>query len=524
MLGQMQDWKLRLHHVIDHAAHEHGSREIVSRWADGHETRSDWTGVRHDAMRLRNALARLGLALGDRVATLAMNHLHHLTSFYGVTGAGLILHTINPRLFEDQLAYIVNHAEDRVLFYDTMFASLVEKLRPACPTIEHYICYDNGEFDALLDAESGDGEWADGDENDPCHLCYTSGTTGHPKGVLYTHRSNMLHALSALQPSLLALEPRSTLLPVVPLFHAAAWGLPWSCAAAGAKMVYSAVNEPAVICELMQRERVTHLAGVPTVWLGMFQHLDESGTDLPHLEEAVVGGSAMPRVMIERLMKAGVRVKHAWGMTETSPIGTCGCEPANWDDLSFEEQVDVKVLQGRVPFGVEIRCVDLDDPSKELPRDGKTAGALQVRGPWVVKRYFKAEEDAVGADQWFDTGDVGIIGEDGTLKLTDRTKDVIKSGGEWISSVELENAAVAHPELAEAAAIGIAHPKWGERPILIAVRAKASEVTEEEIIAFLADKVAKWWLPDAVKFVDSLPHGGTGKVSKKALREQFANG
>ena len=521
MLGAMQDWKLRLSNVIDHGAREHGVREIVSHWADGSETRSNWAGVRHDAMRLKQALERLGLSEGDRIATLAMNHLHHLTSFFGVTGAGMVLHTINPRLFEEQLDYIANHAEDRVLFYDSMFAPLVEKLKPRWKTIEHYVCYDNGEFEALIGAEDGDSQWVDGDENDPCHLCYTSGTTGNPKGVLYTHRSNMLHALSSLQPSLLALEPRSVLLPVVPLFHAAAWGLPWSCAAAGAKMVYSAVNDPALICEMMQREKVTHLAGVPTVWLGMFQHLDRTGTDLPHLEEAIVGGSAMPRVMIERLMKAGVRVKHAWGMTETSPIGTCGSEPANWNDLSFDQQVDVKVLQGRVPFGVEIRCVSLDDPTIELARDGETAGALQVRGPWVVKRYFKGDGDAVEADQWFDTGDVGIIFADGTLKLTDRTKDVIKSGGEWISSVELENAAVAHPGIAECAAIGIAHPKWDERPILVVVRAADSDIDANEILDFLRDKVAKWWLPDAVEFVEELPHGGTGKVSKKDLRERF---
>jgi fatty-acyl-CoA synthase len=331
----------------------------------------------------------------------------------------------------------------------------------------------------------------------------------------------MLHALASLQPALLAIEPKSTMLPVVPLFHAAAWGLPWSCAAAGAKMVYSAVNDPVAICQLMQREKVTHLAGVPTVWLGMFQHIDETGSDLPHLQRAIVGGAAMPRVMIERLMKAGVHVCHAWGMTETSPIGTCGADTADWDDLSFEQKLDVKVQQGRVPFGVEIRCVDLDDPTRELPRDGTTAGALQVRGPWVVKRYFKGEQDAVRADQWFDTGDVGIIQPDGTLKLTDRTKDVIKSGGEWISSVELENAAMGHPGIAEAAAIGIPHPKWDERPLLVAKRAKGSDVSAAEVLDYLRGKVAKWWLPDAVEFVDELPHQATGKVSKLKLREQF---
>jgi acyl-CoA synthetase (AMP-forming)/AMP-acid ligase II len=521
MLGEMQDFELRLSALIDHAAREHGTREIVSRWADGSETRSNWAGVRHDAMRLAQALRRMEIQPGDRVATLAMNHLHHLSSFFGITGAGAVLHTINPRLFDDQLDYIANHAEDRVLFYDAMCAPIVERMKPRWSTIERYICYDNGEFDALLAAEDGQGEWTAGDERESCHLCYTSGTTGNPKGVLYTHRSSVIHAISSLQPALLAIEPRTVFLPVVPLFHAAAWGLPWSCAAAGAKMVYSAVNDPVAICGLMQREKVTHMGGVPTVWLGMFNHLDQNGGDLPHLESCIVGGSAMPRVMIERLMQAGVRVMHAWGMTETSPIGTAGAECAEWDEMDFAQQVDLKSLQGRVPFGVEIRCVSLDDHTLELPRDGETAGALQVRGPWVVKRYFKGDAAATGADQWFDTGDVGVIFPNGTLKLTDRTKDVIKSGGEWISSVELENAAVAHPGVAEAAAIGIRHPKWDERPILVVVRTADSEVSGEEIREFLAARVAKWWLPDAVEFVDELPHGGTGKVSKKDLRERF---
>lgn len=531
MLGEMQDWELRLGGLIDHAAREHGAREIVSRWADGSVTRSSWAGVRHDAMRLRQALERMGIVHGDRVATLGMNHLHHLSAFYGIVGAGAVLHTINPRLFDDQLEYIANHAEDRVLLYDAAFAPIVDRLRSRWTSIEHYICFDDegggeGQYSALLALEDGQGTWAEGPERESCHLCYTSGTTGNPKGVLYTHRSSMLHALCALQPALLAIEPKSVMLPVVPMFHAAAWGLPWSCAAAGAKVVMSATNDAAGICELMRSERVTHSAGVPTVWLAMFKHQEETGESLPALEQAIIGGAAAPKAMIARLMQEGIRVTHAWGMTETSPIGTTGAEPSNWHDLAFEDQVAAQALQGRVPYGVQIRCVDLGDMATELPRDGKTAGALQVRGPWVVRRYFGAGEDAVGDDLWFDTGDVGIIHPDGTLQLTDRTKDVIKSGGEWISSVELENAAMSHPDVAEAAAIGIAHPKWDERPILVVVRKPpveqdGHELEAADLLRFLSGKVARWWLPDAIEFVPELPHGATGKISKKDLRELF---
>ena len=526
MLGAMQDWDLRVTKLIDHAAREHGGREIVTHWADGSERTTTWAGVRRDALKMTQALRRLGVQPGERIATLAMNHSRHLVSWYGAVGVGGVLHTINPRLFDDQLEYIANHAEDQVLLYDAVFAPLVERMKPRWTTIKHYICYDGGdgaggEFEAWIGAEDGDTHWASGDERDPCMLCYTSGTTGNPKGVLYEHRSTMLHAITSMQPSIFDLDARSIMLPVVPMFHAASWGLPWGGAAAGIKFVFSAVNDAAVLCDLMNREQVTHSAGVPTVWLSMFQHMDAHGVTLPSLRQAIIGGSAAPRFMIERLMRAGVNVAHAWGMTETSPIGTIGAKCWNWDDLSFDEQVDVKMMQGRVPFGVELRCVDLDDPDKVLPRDGLTSGALQVRGPWVIQRYFMAEADATNAEQWFDTGDVAILHPDGSLQLTDRTKDVIKSGGEWISSVELENAAMSHPAVAEAAAIGIYHPRWDERPILVVVRKVGAEVSGEEITAHLAISVAKWWLPDAVEFVDEIPHGGTGKVSKKDLRQQF---
>jgi fatty-acyl-CoA synthase len=530
MLGAMQDWDLVVTHLVDHAAREYGAREHVTHWADGTRTRTNWANVRRDALKMTQALRAAEIGKGDRVATLAMNHARHLVSWYGAVGAGGVLHTINPRLFDEQLEYIVNHAEDRVLLYDAAFQPIVDRMRDRWPTVKTYVCFDPPEgsdalaFEDWIGAYDGQTEWAKVDERDPCMLCYTSGTTGHPKGVLYEHRSTMLHAMAGVQPNIFDLDSRAVMLPIVPMFHAASWGLPWSGAIPGIKFVYSAVNDPAVLCDLFETEGVTHSAGVPTVWLGMFQFLDSQGRDvrdIGSLKTAVIGGSAAPRFMIERLMQNGVRVAHAWGMTETSPIGTTGAYPATWDGMSFDEKVELVQKQGRPAFGVELRCVDLGDPDTVLPRDGKTSGALQVRGPWVIKRYFKADEDAVTSDQWFDTGDVAVIHPDGTLQLTDRTKDVIKSGGEWISSVELENAAVGHPGVAEAAAIGIPHPKWDERPILVCVAKEGCEVTAAEVLAHLQDKVAKWWLPDAIEFVDEIPHTGTGKISKKDLRDRF---
>ena len=528
-LGAMQDWSMRVTHVIDHAAREAGTREIVTHWADGSETRTDWAGIRRDALKMAQALQALGLKPGDKVASLAMNHSRHLVSWYGVAGMGGVLHTVNPRLFEDQLEYIVNHAEDRVLLYDAMFQPIVDKMRDRWPQVEHYICFDPPagsdarDFESWIAEQDGDFEWVDGSERDPCMICYTSGTTGNPKGVQYEHRSTIMHAMAGLQPSAFNFSGSSVMLPVVPMFHAASWGLPYAGAMAGIKFVFSAVNDPAVLHDLMLREGVTDSAGVPTVWLAHFQYCDKEGLDLPPLKAATIGGSAAPKFMIERLMKNGTRVQHAWGMTETSPIGTVGGPTANWEELSFEEKVLKTMKQGRPIFGVELRTVDLDDFTKVLPRDGKTSGALQIRGPWVVQRYFKAEEPAVTADDWFDTGDVGILHPDGTLQLTDRTKDVIKSGGEWISSVELENAAVGHPAVAEAACIGMPHPKWDERPVLFVVRKEGIDCSGEEVVNFLSDKVAKWWLPDAVEFVDDIPHTATGKISKKDLRDRFAD-
>ena len=522
MFGTMQDVELRVSRLIDHAAREHGTREIVSRWADGGRTRTTWAGVAHDARRLAQALERLGCRPGDRVATLAMNHAAHLAAWYGAIGMGGVIHTINPRLFDDQLVFIANHAEDRVLFYDRAFQPIVDRLRSRWTTIEHYVVFDSDGTDgfrALIDGEDGDYAWVEGPEREPCMLCYTSGTTGDPKGVLYTHRSTLIHAMAELQPAVFDLSPQSVVLPIVPMFHAAAWGLPFAGAAVGAKFVFSAVNEPQVLCDLMNDERVTHSAGVPTVWLGMFGHIDATGEAPEHLRLVTIGGSAAPRAMIARLMAMGIRVSHAWGMTETSPIGTMGGRSADWDVLSDEAQLDETAMQGRVPFGVELRIVDED--GRVQPRNGVSSGRLQVRGPWIVQRYFRAVEDAVAEDGWFDTGDVAVLHPNGVMQITDRAKDVIKSGGEWISSVELENAAVGCAGVAEAAAIGIRHPKWDERPLLLVVRKPGSTVSADDVMTHLAGQVAKWWLPDAIVFVDDLPHTATGKLLKTALRERF---
>ncbi|UZK70029.1 long-chain fatty acid--CoA ligase [Sphingomonas sp. S1-29] len=530
MLGGMQDFELRVPRLVEHAEREHPTREIVTRWADGSETRTDWAGIARDSRKLAQALERLGLKPGDRVATLAMNHSRHLIAWYGTIGMGGIIHTINPRLFPDQLAYIANHAEDRVLMYDRMFQPIVDKMKPHWPTIEHYIVFDPGSetktgdaatdsFEALVAPESGDYAWVEGSERDPCMLCYTSGTTGNPKGVLYSHRSSMIHALVELQPSVFDLSARSVAMPIVPMFHAVGWGMPFAGPAVGLKFVFSCVNEPRILCELMNREKVTHSAGVPTVWFGMFEYMDATGEAPQHLQVVTIGGSAAPRSMIERIMKMGVRVNHAWGMTETSPIGTIGAKSYDWDELSFEQQVDQVCKQGRAPFGIEMRIVD--DADTVLPRDGASSGRLQVRGPWVVHQYYGEELPCVDADGWFDTGDVAMIHPDNTMQITDRAKDVIKSGGEWISSVELENAAVGCPGVAEAAAIGVHHPRWEERPILLVVRKPDSDVSVEAIQAHLATQVAKWWLPDEIHFVDSLPHTATGKLLKTAIREQY---
>ncbi len=523
--GTMQDWDLRVTHLIDHAAREHGPREIVTRWADGRIERTNWAGVATEARKLAQAFAKWGLEPGDRVATFAMNHHRHLAAWYGAIGCGGVIHTVNIRLFDEDLIYIINHAEDKVLMYDSAFAAVIDRLKPHLTTVAHFVIFDDASsYDALIAAQDGAFEWASGDEREPCMLCYTSGTTGHPKGVLYQHRSTMLHAMAEVAPGVFDLGADSALLPIVPMFHAASWGLPFAGAAAGVKFVFSTTNEAPVLHRLMLEEGITHSAGVPTVWLAMFAHLDAEAAagreaGLGKLRLVTIGGSAAPRAMIERLMKQGIRVGHAWGMTETSPIGTMGAPTPDWDKLGFDEQIEIVTKQGRVPFGVELRVVG--DDGTVQPRDGTSSGSLHIRGPWVIRRYFKADADAVQDGQWFDTGDVAVLHPDGTMQITDRAKDVIKSGGEWISSVELENAAVGCPGVAEAAAIGVLHPKWDERPILLVVKKPGAELGEADVVAYLSEKVAKWWLPDEVHFVDDLPHTGTGKIQKAELRKAY---
>jgi fatty-acyl-CoA synthase len=520
MLGGMQDWPLRVMRILDHAEREHGTREIVSLQGGGEKTRSNWAGVARDARKLARALERLGLEKGDRVGTLAMNHARHLVAWYGAIGSGGVLHTINTRLFDEQLVYIANHAEDKILFYDKVFAPLVERLKPRWTSISHYICFDDGEFDALIEAEGDDYRWVEGDERDPMMLCYTSGTTGNPKGVLYEHRSTLIHAMMQVSPDIFDLSARSVVLPVVPMFHAAGWALPFSTAMVGGKLVYSTDYTPKVMCDLMHEEGVTHTAGVPTVWLALINHVETTGADLGKLGTVHIGGSAAPRAMIEYFTERNIRVGHAWGMTEMSPLGTVGAATGDWDDLTPGQRIDYMCRQGRVPFGVELRTVD--EEGRVLPRDGKTSGRLQTRGPWIIRQYFQDPNGPViDGEGWFDTGDVAALHPNGVLQITDRSKDVIKSGGEWISSIDLENAAVGCPGVAEAAAVGVHHPKWDERPILLVVKKDGQEVTPKAILDHLAEHVARWWLPDEILFVESLPHTATGKILKTALREQY---
>ena len=520
MLGKMQDWPLRLMRLLDHAEQVHGAREIVTCEADGSINRTNWKEVARDSRAFAHYLESSGIAPGDRVATLARNHARHLISWFGTMGMGGIIHTINWRLFDDQIVYIINHAEDRVLLYDEIFADVVERIRPRLGTVEHFICFD-AEFPAIIAYEACDYRWHEGDERDPAMLCYTSGTTGNPKGVLYEHRSAVLHTVAAMGVDAFNLGHGCTSLQFVPMFHAASWGLPFGCAMTGARLIFAIPNDLPTMHRLIVEEGVTHSAGVPTIWNGMLQYIDARGFDLGKLRHVSVGGSAASRALIGRFLDMGINFQHLWGMTETSPVGTVCAYPDDWDTLDRETRIDYIRMQGAAPFGVEHRIVD--DEGKELPRDGRTPGQLQIRGAWVIDTYFRIEKSALDAEGWFTTGDIALIHPNSYVQITDRAKDVIKSGGEWISSIDLENAAAGCPGVLQAAAVGVPHPKWEERPILLVVRKADADICEQTVRDHLASHVARWWLPDEILFVESLPFTGTGKIMKAELREQYRN-
>ena len=535
MHGLMQDWPLLVHTILDHAALNHAEREMVTRSVEGPIRRCTMADLRTRSLRVAKALQQEGVRLGDRVATMAWNTDRHVETWYGIMGLGAICHTLNPRLFAEQLVYIINHAEDRLLFVDLTFLPVIQAIRDQLPTVEKVIVLTDEAhlpadtppgtlaYESWLDQADDDFAWARFDENTAAALCYTSGTTGNPKGVLYSHRSNVLHGLMANQSDVFALSSSDAILPIVPMFHANAWAITYAAPMAGAGLVMPGPGmDGASIWELLESEKVTCSAAVPTVWLGLLQYLDETGSQLPWLERVVIGGAACPRMMIERLEgEFDVEVVHGWGMTEMSPIGTIGAVKHATASLEGEERVDLKTKQGRSPYLVEMKVVD--DEGHAQPRDGQSFGHLLVRGPAISSAYFRHEEDILTEDGWFDTGDIAHIDALGYMQITDRDKDVIKSGGEWISSIEVENAAVGCPGIAEAAVIGISHAKWGERPLLIAVRAAGSDVSKGDLLAYLEGKIATWWMPDDVVFVETLPHTATGKIKKTELREQFSD-
>ena len=520
MLGLMMDRPLLISDLLRHADRHHGTTEIVSKTVEGPIHRYTYHDAHVRARKLANALKRLGVGPTDRVATLAWNSYRHFEIYYAAAGSGAVIHTINPRLFPDQIGYIANHAEDKVVFYDTTFAPLVEKVKTQVKSVRHWIALADA-YEDLLANENEQYEWPSFDERTAACLCYTSGTTGNPKGALYSHRSTLIHAYASALPDAINLSARDVILPVVPMFHVNAWGLPYACALVGAKLVFPAQHlDGKSLYQLFESEQVTMSAGVPTVWLGLLNYMKEQKLRFSTLKRVVIGGSACPPAMIRAFQQEyGVEVLHAWGMTEMSPLGTVTTFKAKHLKLSEEDRLKLQNKQGRVLFGVDIRIVD--EQGSELPWDGKAFGDLQVRGPWVIKSYFKGEGGDPLRDEWFPTGDVCTIDPDGYIQVTDRSKDVIKSGGEWISSIDLENIAVAHPAIAEAAVIGVKHPKWDERPIIVVVKKPGQSVTREELLKFYEGKIAKWWMPDDVVFVAELPHTATGKLSKLTLRQQM---
>jgi fatty-acyl-CoA synthase len=533
MLGLMQDWPLLCHRIIDHAAINHAERRVVSRSVEGPVHTTNYQAIRTRALKVAKRLERDGIEPGDRVATLAWNTWRHLEAWYGIVGTGAVYHTVNPRLFPDQIAWIINHAEDRVMMTDLTFLPLLEKLADKLTSIERYIVLTDAAhmpattlrnavpYEQWIGEVDDDYAWKHFDENTAAGMCYTSGTTGNPKGVLYSHRSNVLHALAAASADAIGISCRDVVMPVVPMFHANGWSLALTAPMVGASLVMPGPKlDGASVYELITDARVTCTAAVPTIWLALLQHLETTGSKLPHLRRVVIGGAACPRMIVKTFEDVyGVEVMHAWGMTEMSPVGTvCSMKP-EYAGLAGEERLDIQVKQGHAPFTIEMKIAD--DAGKPLPRDGKTFGRLKVRGPAIARGYFKDDGEILDPDGFFDTGDVATIDGCGYMQITDRAKDVIKSGGEWISSIELENLAVCHPKVSEAAVIGVKHPKWDERPLLIVVLKKDQTASKDDILGFMRGKTANWWMPDDVVFAADIPHTATGKIQKMALREQY---
>jgi fatty-acyl-CoA synthase len=537
MLGLMQDRPMLISGLLEHAEMFHPEVEIVSKTCEGTQVRSTYRTLSHRAKQLAQTLLDMGVRKGDRVATLAWNTHRHLELYFAVSGIGAVLHTVNPRLFPEQIDYIINHAGSRVLFFDITFGDMVADLAPALSGVERFVAMTDADhmdampanaecYETLLSAQNGDLQWPDFPETTASSLCYTSGTTGNPKGVLYSHRSTVMHSFLVCQTDGLQLGSGDSTLLAVPLFHVNAWGVPYASAMCGAKLVLPGPQlDGKSLFDLAVDERCTFSLGVPTVWMGFFGHLESDASADPaklNLKRVVIGGAAAPRVIIEKFHAIGVFVIQAWGMSETSPVATVGNLLPRHHDLPLDQQVDIQVLQGRAIYGVQLRVLDAD--AKVLPMGCGQSGDLQVRGPWVTSGYFGGEGgDVLDAEGWFSTGDVAKLDAQGYVQITDRSKDVIKSGGEWISSIDLENAAMAHGDIEEAAVIARPHPKWQERPLLIVVRKTGTQVSKEEILTFLTDLVARWWLPDDVVFVEALPHTATGKVLKMKLREQFAD-
>lgn len=534
LIGQMMSKPLLISSIIEHAARHFGSNEIVSRRAEGDMHRYNYRECHQRSKKLANAFRTLEIKIGDRIATLAWNGYRHLEAYYAVSGSGAVLHTINPRLHPDQIAYIINHAEDQFLLFDITFLPIIQAIASHCPTIRGFVmmcdkdrlptdgsipnllCYED-----LIDANSDDFEWPLFDENSASSLCYTSGTTGNPKGALYSHRSTVLHSFASAMPDALNVSARDSVMPVVPMFHVNAWGIPYSAPLTGAKLVFPGPHmDGKSLYELFEQEKVTFSAGVPTIWLGLLTYVAHNNLKFTTFKRTIIGGSACPPSMMRTLRHTyGVEVVHAWGMTEMSPLGTTGTLQAKHMSMSNEQQEAVLMKQGHAIYGVDMKIVN--DGGEELPWDGTAYGNLLVKGPWIISGYFRQEGGDVLEDGWFPTGDVATIDADGYMQITDRSKDVIKSGGEWIGTIDLENVAMAFPGVLQAACIGVFHPKWDERPLLLIVKKPGVDVLKHELLEFYEGKIAKWWTPDDVVFIDALPLGATGKIQKNKLRDQF---